>query len=83
MRMSYDVILKINYVFQVAGWGLTEKQEVSNELRTLNLPVIERSVCLKELQQYHYTGFLTSDKFCAGLLNGLYNILEVFMSRIS
>lgn len=55
----------------VAGWGLVSSGgDPSDRLKQVELPVIQREQCLKAVDQ-SFRPFLTSDKFCAGLLTGV------------
>ncbi|XP_024218102.1 transmembrane protease serine 9 isoform X1 [Halyomorpha halys] len=53
----------------VVGWGYTENNTTSEELRMANLKVIEFTKCRDRIAN-GFSFFITSDKFCAGLDNG-------------
>lgn len=51
---------------RVAGWGYTESGgELSDELKMIELPVIDREQCKDALEQT-FRRFLTDEKYCAG-----------------
>lgn len=51
---------------RVAGWGLEQSNgNPSDKLKTIELPVVDRIKCRKELS-LSFRPFLTSDKFCVG-----------------
>lgn len=54
---------------RVAGWGLTASSgQLSNELKSIELPVVEREACLVSLTRPNRR-FVTDDKYCVGFLN--------------
>ncbi|XP_047003521.1 modular serine protease-like [Schistocerca americana] len=53
----------------VAGWGITEEGEPSEELLSAEFPVIEYRECLKKIKP-NYQIYFGSDKICAGYRNG-------------
>lgn len=62
-------VIAPNKTGRVAGWGLIKPGGVlSDELKTIELPVVYREDCLSSLNQ-QTRRFLTHDKYCAGLLN--------------
>lgn len=64
-----EKVIAAGKIGRVAGWGLTTSNgQLSNELKTIELPVVDRDVCRASLNQ-PTRNFLTSDKYCVGLLN--------------
>lgn len=57
------------FIFQVSGWGKTEKGVVSEELRTLEIPYKYQEVCMAELPESFADKYYISGKFCAGFHN--------------
>lgn len=56
---------------KVAGWGLTESNgEPSTILKAVVMPTVSREECLARSPET-FKNFITSDKFCAGYLNGV------------
>ncbi|XP_049939063.1 modular serine protease-like [Schistocerca serialis cubense] len=53
----------------VAGWGVTETGEPSEELRSAEFPVIAYNECLKTIKP-NYRIYFGHDKICAGHRNG-------------
>lgn len=52
------------------GWGLEQSNGVpSNVLKKIELPVVNREQC-KQRSSPEFASYITSDKFCAGYLNG-------------
>lgn len=55
--------------FQVVGWGKDIKGESTESLQEIDMPFVPYHQCLSAVP-LDFQGFLTSDKFCAGHLNG-------------
>ncbi|XP_055612422.1 clotting factor G beta subunit-like [Uranotaenia lowii] len=53
----------------IVGWGYTEKNKVSDVLRSARAPVVSRDVCTRSNPEAFGTT-LTEDMFCAGFRNG-------------
>nr|XP_024218898.1 limulus clotting factor C [Halyomorpha halys] len=66
---SLEYLIDLPTVGTVVGWGWTENDTLSNELRGANLKVTEFAECRARISK-HFSDFITSDKFCAGLDNG-------------
>lgn len=54
---------------QVAGWGLTELDQTSEELKMATLPVVSTEQCLRSYPKF-YSEYLGETAFCAGFRNG-------------
>ncbi|XP_014277395.1 mannan-binding lectin serine protease 2 [Halyomorpha halys] len=67
-RSGY-LLEQIPTVGTVVGWGWTENDTLSNELRVANLQVFDFIKCRARTSRI-FSDFITSDKFCAGLDNG-------------
>ncbi|GLG98225.1 uncharacterized protein GBIM_04819 [Gryllus bimaculatus] len=57
----------------VVGWGGNVNKTRREKLRQLNLPYVKFEECEKAVPQ-SFLAFLTNDKFCAGYLNGEFNL---------
>lgn len=55
----------------MVGWGKDIKGESTKSLQEINMPFVPYDQCLSAVPA-SFRGFLTSDKFCAGHLNGEY-----------
>jgi len=53
----------------VVGWGKDIKGEAAKSLQEINMPFVPYDQCLSAVP-VNFRGYLTSDKFCAGYLNG-------------
>lgn len=53
----------------VAGWGLTEYDQTSEELKMASLPVVSTETCLRSYPKF-YSEYLSDKAFCAGFRNG-------------
>ncbi|CAL7944825.1 unnamed protein product [Xylocopa violacea] len=51
------------------GWGKTIKDIPSESLQELDMPYVPYDRCLSDVPD-EFQGYITSDKFCAGRLNG-------------
>ncbi|XP_017795199.1 PREDICTED: suppressor of tumorigenicity 14 protein homolog [Habropoda laboriosa] len=51
------------------GWGKTIEDVPSETLQEVNMPFVPYGQCLSAVPE-EFRGFITSDKFCAGRLNG-------------
>ncbi|XP_073821451.1 seminase-like [Musca autumnalis] len=61
----YSGNLKIGQQVEISGWGRTsESGEISNQLRTIRVPVIAKSQCSNQYAKYIS---LTKNMFCAGV----------------
>ncbi|XP_032685376.1 modular serine protease-like isoform X2 [Odontomachus brunneus] len=54
---------------KVAGWGKNIKGESTQTLYEIDMPYVPYHQCLSAVPM-DFRGFITSDKFCAGRLNG-------------
>lgn len=54
---------------QAVGWGLTENDTFSTELRAVRLPVMSDEKCIQQ-QQRDFKKYVTYTSFCAGYTNG-------------
>lgn len=67
---------------QVLGWGLIIKDrltmtgEPSDQLQEINLPFIPYQNCLEAVPDDFQPMISSVDKFCAGYLNGLYELSQ-------
>ncbi|KAJ8955193.1 hypothetical protein NQ318_009089, partial [Aromia moschata] len=64
-----QITLKTGNVGVVTGWGVTENNRPSDELRQLEIPYKHRHVCAKELPAEWQDKYNLIDKLCAGLYN--------------
>lgn len=73
------ILLKIElnkFLGRVAGWGLTQSGgKPSPQLKIVELPAILRSKCLED-SDIGFRPQITSDKFCAGLLNSNVSVCQ-------
>ncbi|XP_025153730.1 modular serine protease isoform X2 [Harpegnathos saltator] len=53
----------------LAGWGKDTTGKPTEDLFAVNMPYVERQTC-RDNVPVEFRGFLTFDKFCAGLMNG-------------
>lgn len=53
--------------FQVAGWGVREGGQASEELRALTIPYKNQSQCIKELPKEFAEYYNVEGKICAGV----------------
>ncbi|XP_011692802.1 PREDICTED: serine protease nudel-like isoform X2 [Wasmannia auropunctata] len=61
--------LQVGHAGKVAGWGKDIKGESTRSLQEIDMPFVPYDQCLSAVP-VDFRGFLTSDKFCAGHLNG-------------
>ncbi|KYQ49917.1 Limulus clotting factor C [Trachymyrmex zeteki] len=61
--------LQVGHSGKVVGWGKDIKGESTKSLYEIDMPFVPYDQCLSAVPQ-DFRGFLTSDKFCAGHLNG-------------
>ncbi|XP_025153741.1 modular serine protease isoform X3 [Harpegnathos saltator] len=54
---------------KLAGWGKDTTGKPTEELFEVNMPYVERQKC-RDNVPLEFRGFITFDKFCAGLMNG-------------
>ncbi|EFN80787.1 Vitamin K-dependent protein C [Harpegnathos saltator] len=54
---------------KLAGWGKDITFKPTEELFELTMPYVERQKC-RDKVPLEFRGFITFDKFCAGLMNG-------------
>lgn len=59
----------------MAGWGLTEEDKPSEDLKALRIPIISDSDCTNMSRRVDHIPFMTSDKICAGYFNGKFSKL--------
>lgn len=53
----------------MVGWGRDIKGEPAESLQEIDMPFVPYHQCLSTVPR-DFRGYLTSDKFCAGRLNG-------------
>ncbi|XP_075223983.1 modular serine protease-like [Lycorma delicatula] len=53
----------------VAGWGFTETDKPSEELRYAKIPLVDSSKCIKD-EPLEFRKYVTYTSFCAGYTNG-------------
>ncbi|EFN80173.1 hypothetical protein EAI_05816 [Harpegnathos saltator] len=53
----------------MVGWGKDTTLKPTEELFEVNMPYVERQKCQNNVP-LEFRGFITFDKFCAGLMNG-------------
>ncbi|XP_034195150.2 modular serine protease isoform X1 [Osmia lignaria lignaria] len=63
------VQLQVGQSGKSVGWGKTIKDTSSETLQEVNMPFVPYDQCLSAVP-YDFRGYITSDKFCAGRLNG-------------
>ncbi|XP_011868422.1 PREDICTED: limulus clotting factor C-like isoform X2 [Vollenhovia emeryi] len=61
--------LQVGHAGKVVGWGRDIKGESAKSLQEIDMPFVPYDQCLSAVPA-DFRGFLTSDKFCAGHLNG-------------
>ncbi|XP_011057475.1 PREDICTED: limulus clotting factor C-like isoform X2 [Acromyrmex echinatior] len=61
--------LQVGHSGKVVGWGKDIKGESTKSLQEIDMPFVPYDQCLSVVPQ-DFRGYLTSDKFCAGHLNG-------------
>ncbi|XP_012218810.1 modular serine protease isoform X2 [Linepithema humile] len=61
--------LRVGQAGKVVGWGKDIKGESTESLQEIDMPFVPYHQCLSAVP-LDFRGFLTSDKFCAGHLNG-------------
>ncbi|KAG5317254.1 LFC factor, partial [Pseudoatta argentina] len=61
--------LQVGHSGKVVGWGKDIKGESTTSLQEIDMPFVPYDQCLSTVPQ-DFRGYLTSDKFCAGHLNG-------------
>lgn len=67
---SYEQCIETERYILCLGWGLEQSNGVpSNVLKKIELPVISREQC-RQQSSPEFSSYITSDKFCAGYLNG-------------
>lgn len=72
----------INKVGTVTGWGITEKDEVSEFLLQASMPVVSFVTCLRSNDKF-FSKFLSDNNFCAGYRNGnLVRLCEKLIKQI-
>ncbi|XP_055910517.1 uncharacterized protein LOC129944880 [Eupeodes corollae] len=52
-------------ICQVSGWGVTEDGDMSDLLMTLNVPIVNQTICAEK-----YEGYVLEGMLCAGYMNG-------------
>ncbi|XP_071566010.1 uncharacterized protein [Temnothorax nylanderi] len=61
--------LQVGHAGKVVGWGKDIKGEPTRSLQEIDMPFVPYDQCLSAVP-VDFRGYLTSDKFCAGHLNG-------------
>ncbi|XP_066591543.1 uncharacterized protein [Prorops nasuta] len=61
--------LRVGQTGKAVGWGKTQEGIASESLQEVNLPFVPYDQCLSAVPT-DFRGYITSDKFCAGYLNG-------------
>ncbi|CAH1101632.1 unnamed protein product [Psylliodes chrysocephalus] len=61
-----NIYLKNRQMGEVAGWGITEKNQVADRLRVIKIPYKEKSTCSQELPAEWEEKYNFLDKICAG-----------------
>jgi hypothetical protein len=54
----------------VVGWGLDERDEPTETLMMVKMPVVSQQTCIRRDPNY-YLQFTSSGTFCAGYQNGI------------
>jgi hypothetical protein len=57
------------FINQVVGWGLDERDEPTETLMMVNMPVVSQQACIRSDPTY-YIQFTSNGTFCAGYRNG-------------
>jgi len=60
--------IQLIYIFQIVGWGKTEK-DISRPILEASLPYIDYSSC-RNMSINGFEPYMTVDKFCAGSETG-------------
>ena len=71
-----------NFSLQVSGWGVNEKGDLSENLRTIDLPYVSRKQCLS-IVPTDFRHYVTFDKFCVGTEKGEYTKLLQILVTLS
>lgn len=61
--------LQVGHAGKVVGWGKDIKGESTKSLHEIDMPFVPYDQCLSAVPA-DFRGYITSDKFCAGHLNG-------------
>lgn len=71
MLVDFKIVIGscVSKQLQVAGWGLTEYDQTSEELKMATLPVVSTETCLRSYPKF-YSEYLSDTAFCAGFRNG-------------
>lgn len=72
---------RIALLLQAVGWGKTIKGVPSKILQEVSMPYVPYNDCASAVPD-DFRGYITSDKFCAGRLNGE-SIIRIYLSLIS
>ncbi|KAI4455189.1 modular serine protease [Holotrichia oblita] len=64
-----DIHLLVGESGAVVGWGYDETGRLSDELKMLNMPIIDKEKCIYSLPEF-YSRFTNLDSYCAGFING-------------
>jgi len=57
----------------VVGWGFDERDEPSETLMMVKMPVVSQETCIQSDPDY-YSRFTSNGTFCAGYRNGIASI---------
>jgi hypothetical protein len=58
------------FINQVVGWGLDERDEPTDKLMMVKMPVVSQQTCIRSDPNY-YLQFTSSGTLCAGYRNGI------------
>jgi len=62
-----------SFIKQVVGWGVDERDEPTEMLMMVQMPVVSQEVCIWSDPTY-YSTFTSNGTFCAGYRNGIASI---------
>jgi len=62
------------FIKQVVGWGLDERDEPTETLMMVQMPVVSQETCIWSDRDY-YSHFTSNGTFCAGYRNGIVSII--------
>jgi len=77
---GFEGDLKSGSVGYVAGWGRTNDNQPSEDLREANLTLIDRDECLGAVPTSFRPFVLAKDRFCAGKKRGEYCTTDGFVA---
>lgn len=55
---------------KITGWGITENNQKSSQLKSINIPLVTHETCEKLYSKNNPEGYKSSNMICAGLKNG-------------